>query len=95
MAVFLVLSATDRPDLAARIQSLFPGDNSMKVAPGQWLVSANTTSQGLSEHLGVTNPTSDEAPYGYVMIVGVLGSYYGFHSKTMWEWIALKTRSAS
>ena len=84
MAVFLVLSDTDRADLDASISAKFPDDQSLKVASGQWLVAGSYTPKGLSDYLELT-----DGKYGSVMLC-LVTSYFGWHSKNIWDWIALK-----
>ena len=83
MSIYLVLSSADKPDLGSHIAAVFP-DESRQISPSQWLVSANTTAQGVGKLLGV-----DEGKYGRVMI-SLVTAYWGWHDKDLWSWIALK-----
>ena len=83
MQIYLVLSEADRPDLGERVRSVY-GENSRRVAPGQWLVAANDTPQGVSNRLDVS-----DGAFGRVMVANV-AQYWGWHDKEMWSWINLK-----
>ncbi|QKD01474.1 hypothetical protein [Mesorhizobium loti] len=83
MIIYAVLPETDSPALDGRIFELFQG-NCRKIGVGQWLIAANLTVQGVTELIGV-----DKGTYGRTVVVGV-ESYYGWHLKDVWDWIALK-----
>ena len=83
MQAYFIATDTDRQDLAAAIATRF-GENSRKVAPGQWLVSANLTPKELSDALDASN-----GKFGKFIVV-LIASYFGWHDKDMWDWLALK-----
>jgi hypothetical protein len=83
MIVHLVVVEADRADLDATIRDVYPTDN-FKVAPAQWLIAGDLTSQSLIASLGAA-----EGRFGKIMTVPVT-SYWGWHSKEIWDWLSMK-----
>lgn len=87
--IFAVLGTAQPNVIAEQIRAKFP-DDSFEVQRGQWLVSAEGTSQQLCEHLGVITRSPEGAiqkgPTGSALVVAVSG-YYGIQSANLWEWV--------
>jgi hypothetical protein len=87
-SVFAVM-AVDRPEvLGPVIQKQFPNDF-IELERGQWLVSAEGTSQAVCEKLGVIHRTEagiKKGDVGSALVVAVSG-YYGIKASNVWEWI--------
>lgn len=83
MATFLILADEPHKGLGNVIASRFPHNHRL-ISNGQWAVVADMTAQSLCEHLGAS-----EGQYGKVL-VSLLTSYYGWHDKDLWDWLALK-----
>jgi hypothetical protein len=84
--LFALLAVANPDALEPVIKDKFP-DSSLKVAPGEWLIAApsTTTTVELSNQLGITDGSSSNA------VVLSVTSYYGRVSVSVWEWIAAKT----
>lgn len=83
MIVYVVLPDNARPDLDQRIRQAFAND-ARQVTPTLWLVAANLTAQGVTERLG-----AEQGAFGRVIVASIDG-YFGWHSKDIWDWIALQ-----
>jgi len=83
MAIFLVVSMNDSPNLTTVIAEKYPNDHFV-VGKNQWLVSADDITTKVSDNIGIS-----EGKFGNV-IVTKMDSYYGWHRKDMWEWVGLK-----
>jgi|HubBroStandDraft_4_1064222.scaffolds.fasta_scaffold356216_2 hypothetical protein len=83
-SIFAVLAPAD--SLAPVVEKAFPHD-SLRVGPGQWLVSCAGTARELSDALGVT-----QGPAGPAIIIAAAG-YYGRADSSVWEWINSKLSS--
>lgn len=88
MAIFAVLADEPHPELGAKIISMFPGDQSLRLSDCQWLISAPLISQALADQLDVKSGV-----YGRVLVLLATASGSGWHSKSVWEWLTLKTGS--
>ena len=84
MAVFLIVSEKTNPTLGTRIAEVYP-DDLYKVGEDQWLVASDKPSKDVAESLKI-----HEGEFGRVVVFKV-DSYYGWHSKSLWEWLALKS----
>jgi hypothetical protein len=84
MAAFAVISLAANPALQARIIESYP--NSFHIlAPNAWLVAAGgVTTQEICTTLTIQPGGISGA------IVLKIDSYYGFASKAIWEWLAVK-----
>lgn len=83
MAQFVV-AAKEEARLAPVVASVYPNDN-LKVWTGIWLVSdEGVTAQDVCRKLG-----ANEGQYGSV-IVTLIGGYYGYAGKNIWEWLTVK-----
>ena len=73
------------------VENTFAADDFVSIGSGEWLVrSSASTSKAVWELLAAAKeaPEEDrETPRGIVL--GVHG-YYGYHSNTIWEWLAAK-----
>lgn len=83
MAQFVV-AAQDEAKIAPAIQAIYPSDH-IKVWDGLWLVSdESATAEQVSDKLGIRNGARGLA------IVASINGYYGYASKNVWEWLAVK-----
>ena len=93
MTIFAILMPSPQPDLAASIKAQFPNDF-LEVSPTQWLVSARTTVNEVSNKIGVTNAAdAASAPKG-IAIIFATSSYFGRAPQTVWDWIKIKLESS-
>lgn len=96
MAIFLVTS--DLPDSSAPLRDLlqerFGEGHIFEVAHNQWFVSAEVTTEGLYSKLFPDEEEMEDNKYGGVLIASV-SNYSGWHSKTLWEWLALQKNRPS
>ncbi len=82
MIVFAVIATeTPAPKLASAITQKFPDNKSLQIAQTAWLVSADETSKGVSDSLGITTGETEAA------VVIANAGYYGRASTHIWEWI--------
>lgn len=88
--VFLLL-AKDETEMAPIVLKAF-GDAALRFGPGQWIVSAPgvSTTKGAWEKL--TEGLSTQ-PTG--MVCQMMGGYYGFAPRSIWEWISAKQQAES
>ena len=85
MALFLAVSPEENEALTAAVEQVYPTSN-FKVGPGQYFISAvRTTTTQVSERLGLPG-----GGRGRVLVVHVL-NYTGWHSKNLWEWLAVQS----
>jgi hypothetical protein len=83
MAQFVV-AGRDEEKLAPAIEQAYPND-SIKVWTGLWLVSdESSTAQEVCTKLDTASGRR-----GSVIVTSING-YYGFASKNIWEWLAVK-----
>lgn len=70
-------------------------DDSILVAPGQWLVADEGTAQNVSNKLGITitPPSADFTPTSTAIVVAVSG-YFGRIGANVWEWVKAKWGTA-
>ena len=84
MIIFSVISGSENPDLAARIASVYNG-NQLKIAPNAYLVAdSGVTAEEVTIKLGVV-----EKKISGTVVVRV-ADYYGYASKSIWEWLRVK-----
>jgi hypothetical protein len=89
MAIYVVLSAAPSPKLQANIEKLFPGDEHYDLAPQQWLVSTSKVSATINQELGIA-----DGKLGLrVAIFRIAGTGFGWHAKTLWEWLEVKSKA--
>ena len=84
------LIAVGSPDaFKATLAAKYPQE-SLEVAPGQWLLvrPSTTTTIDVAGELGITDGSVSGA------IVLSVSSYYGRSKPSTWEWIAAKTGTA-
>lgn len=87
MTIFAVIASTANQRLGEALSAEFPNEN-MEFAPGQFVVSANHVgSEDLSRKIGI-----QDGAFGNVVVFTVVG-YWGFHSKSLWEWLATRRPS--
>ena len=85
MAIFAVMSPGTNPALGIAVARHF-SENFYVVAQGQYLVAAqNLTTKEITERLGATS-----GELGQVIVLAS-SSYYGWHTKDVWEWIQVKS----
>ena len=85
MAAFAIISQVPNPALQARIMETYPNAFHVVSPSIAWLVAANgVTTQEVSTALTIMPGGIDGA------IVLKIDSYYGFASKAVWEWLAVK-----
>lgn len=84
MPIFVVFRVSDVQKMESALRSAFPDDH-LKVASGQWLVSANGTAKDVSDRLKVT-PGQDTGP----AIIFSMANYYGRATTEIWDWIKTK-----
>jgi hypothetical protein len=85
MAIFMIAvqETTPAPGFSKAIEQNFP-NNYLRIGPGQFLIKADgLTTQAVSEKLG------DNGENGKFAVFGV-SSYWGYHDKNTWEWLAVK-----
>lgn len=86
--IFAIFSATKPDLLGPAIQANYPGDSSLQVREGQWLVvDHGISSHGVGEKIGVTG--AEKSMVGSALIVAVSG-YSGRQSANVWEWMKAK-----
>src|SRR5207302_2353856 len=95
MTIFILASrhANNDATLKERITERFPDDYYF-IGRGQWLVAFNGTAQALYSKL-ISAADQDTLPTPGGIIVFGVGGYYGFASRDMWEWMAIKLRGKS
>lgn len=87
MAIFAVLTDKPNPELGKKIEALYPRDF-YKITDSQWLISADSIPRSLAGQLDLRTGS-----FGRALVIGVTGTASGWHSKTVWEWIAQKVSS--
>jgi hypothetical protein len=88
MAIFVVLAEKPNAELAKKIASEFPADF-YTITDTQWLIYADTIPQTVAEQLGIRT-----GKFGRVIVIKASTSASGWHSKTVWEWLNQKAKSA-
>ncbi len=83
MAIYVILSLEENPSLEERIKHDFPEDF-YRLSDREWLVSSNKIAKAISDDLEIS-----EGKFGQIIIFWVSG-YFGWWSRTVWEWIKLK-----
>lgn len=89
MTIFAILPAVPTPVLDDRIRKVYPND-SLQLAPNQWLVSGVGTAIDVSKLLGLVDP---EAIANAVVIA--MSSYYGRAPTPVWDWIKTKLETSN
>ncbi|AMH11616.1 MULTISPECIES: hypothetical protein [Klebsiella] len=87
MAVFAIIASNDGPGLGLKIKSTIQPQDFCEVDGNTWLVSAPqhiVTAKELSDFLGIST-----GAIGQVVVLHVT-TYYGFHKREMWDWLAMK-----
>lgn len=82
MSIFVVLTLEENPQLETIIKEKFPED-SLKIAPNQWLVCSGGTTQSLAEILLITD--KEKGPGA--AIVFSITNYWGRAATNIWEWL--------
>jgi hypothetical protein len=87
MAIYVVLSEEPSPTLTANIERIFPGDNHYAIAPNQWLIWTDRVDATVSKDLEI----SDGRAGIKAAVFRIAGTGAGWHSKALWEWLAVKS----
>lgn len=85
MTIFAAITPDDDAGLEQALAVHFPG-KFYKIAPGQFLISAQMTTEFLSEEIG-----AKAGKVGKIILIRVF-NYTGWHSKDMWEWLAEESK---
>lgn len=87
--IFAVFAAENPGTIGAAIRAAFQ-DDALEVDTGQWLVSAEGTTQNVCERIGIVRRTDEgtltKGTLGGALVVAVSG-YYGVKPSNIWEWI--------
>jgi len=93
MAIYVVV--VDSAELAApnlaRLEELYP--NHKKLAPNVWALKTNELTKKISEDiflLGEDGKPLPGAPPVTRHVVVRIDAYWGFHDRTLWEWLSIK-----
>ncbi|MBZ9926794.1 hypothetical protein [Mesorhizobium sp. BR1-1-4] len=85
MTLFAILFEPDNEPMAAYVRETFPAGFSP--SPGQYLIQEDgVTSVQLAERVG------QKGERGKFVIFAV-DNYWGWHSKTLWEWLKANAKS--
>lgn len=94
--IFAVLAAEHPAKLGPVIQRTF-GSDSLELQPGEWLISAEGTTQGVCERIGVVKRNAEgnlvRGDIGGALVVAI-SAYYGVKSSDIWEWVRAHWESA-
>ena len=84
MQTFSVISLEANQNLGAKVAEVYP-DSFMRINDNTWLVAdSGRTTKDVCDRLGATN-----GEFGSV-VVFLIESYFGWASKTIWEWLHVK-----
>ena len=86
MAIFLVGSQNKNNQLSDVIKREYP-DNFFEISSEQWLVSSDSLTKEVSDKLGITG-----GGHGRTVVFKIDVYYYGWHDKSLWEWLDLKNK---
>ncbi len=81
--VFVVVLEADNPEAAARIEAIYP--ESYRISDTCFLVSGNDTTAAVARKVGIKG--SDRIDEGYGAVFRLNGSYSGYASSDLWEWL--------
>jgi hypothetical protein len=87
MTIFAVMPPTASAVLDERIRKTYP-DDSLQLAPNQWLVSAPGTAIDVSRALGLLDPERIASA-----VVMAMSGYFGRAPTPVWDWIKTKLES--
>lgn len=83
MAVFLICSEKDNPDLYAKIGEKFPDDNHFVLRQGsQWLIDSQKTTKQVAKELEIGE---GDNPVGAVVFLA--SNWWGYSRASLWEWM--------
>lgn len=88
MTIFAISSDTNSTQLKEKLKSIY-GSEFLEVDSHLCLVSTDkaVTAEQVSKNISGENPLNPA--YGSYIVFSV-SSYYGFHSKSVWEWMQAK-----
>lgn len=89
MAIFLVVPLSKNVDqIGSALRANLPAEATFELQNGAgWLVEFDGTSAELCKVLGVAGTVDRDTPSNGPAIAVTVGSYYGFGSTSMWEWL--------
>ena len=83
MAVFLICSENDNPDLYAKIGEKFPDDKHYTLRrDSQWLIDSEMTTKQVAKELEIGE---GKEPDGVVVFLA--SNWWGYFRASLWEWM--------
>ena len=80
MPIFAVVTKEPAPQVEERLSDMHP----LKISSTVYLVKSESLTEEIAQQAGIKGPDRDVS--GGV-VLGLEGTYAGFHQQTVWEWL--------